>query len=801
MGQTVSVRDPLFDARRVWAAVHVAAIALLMLALLALLSTGTLAEDEAWGTLEMADVPMGTPVDVVGDIATFRVYVHWGNMIADDPVLLIIEPLHEGWTYQVEEGSPTGSGFLVSEEGLLEVTVKVPEGTETGIHYIEPRLDHSTEARTLASLPVYLNVPTYSMVPIMRSYPAPPAIPGQRLRWNMAVETSVPIDRLGKLELVIAPRGWQVHILWRSALIIEGVSEPVSFSVTVGEDALPGDYAVMFSVSTSDPRVMDHRTMVTLTVESVMGFAPGDGDLHLVAALGEVTAGLITVVNEGNVPTTILGAVPTSYDDLPHGWDMVTPDLPLTIPPFTKATFNAGVRLPDDPVWSPSGGHHIPLRLLTDRGVVDLGHGLQVFVPEVRTMGIEVQGTWHLTGTTNSEMSMRLLVRDAGNLMLDRAVWLTFEGGPAITYIEVSEPSFTMLSGTIVPLVLTVRVDPQAAPGEHWVHLRAYDSSGLLTEVGVSIHVEQPHLSLVGDLEVNAVQDDGHYAGGEAGLYVVTGHVENGGDEDLAFVKVDVYDTSSGTPTHLGYVPIYDLPAGARRAFRFTLDRAVPGQNVVLAHVTGPGSGTGDPSTNSLESRFEAEAMAPVPEGQYVFLVFAVAIGAMAGLVAILGTEAGRFALMAFVLIPLYTRLKPAQVTDHFIRGQILGYVKANPGETYTHIRKALKLSNGTFVYHARILESQDHIRSVKDGANRRFYPAEMRIPTEVKDVELNQVQRMIYTIVMEYPGISQTRISKIVKLAPSTVNYHVNIMTKVGVIERKRSGRLSLCFVSEDTD
>ncbi|MCJ2540953.1 MAG: hypothetical protein LN414_06780, partial [Candidatus Thermoplasmatota archaeon] len=321
MGQTVSVSDPLIGSERAWAAVHVAAIALLVLAFLALLSTGTLAEDEAWGTLEMADVPMGTPVDVLGDIATFRVYAHWGNMIADDPVLLAIEPMPEGWTYQVEEGSPTGSGFLVKEEGLLKVMVKVPEGTEAGIHYIEPRLDHSTEARTFASLPVYLNVPTFSMVPTMRSYPEPPVIPGQRLRWNMAVETDVPIDRLAKLELVIAPKGWGVHTLWRSALIIDGVSEPVGFSLTVGDDALPGDYAVIFSVSSSDPRVMDHRATVTLTVESVVGFAPAIGDLHLFAANGEETTGQITVINEGNVPTTILSAIPMSYDDLPSGWD------------------------------------------------------------------------------------------------------------------------------------------------------------------------------------------------------------------------------------------------------------------------------------------------------------------------------------------------------------------------------------------------------------------------------------------------------------------------------------------------
>ena len=189
------------------------------------------------------------------------------------------------------------------------------------------------------------------------------------------------------------------------------------------------------------------------------------------------------------------------------------------------------------------------------------------------------------------------------------------------------------------------------------------------------------------------------------------------------------------------------------------------------------------------------------PVGLPFTFVLGIAVGALAGVLAIIGTEAGRFALLIFILVPLYTRLKPDQVKDQFTRGQILGYVKANPGETYSSIRKALRLSNGQFVYHARILETQGLIKSVKDGANRRFYPEGMRIPREVKDVKLNQVQRIIYTIILEYPGISQSRISKMVKLAPSTVNYHVNIMTKVGVVERRRSGRLSLCFAADEIE
>jgi predicted transcriptional regulator len=772
----------------------------LALALMAVLSTGAMAEEEAWATLDMADVPVGTPLDVVGDTITFRVFAHWGGPIEEGPALLVIEPLPEGWGYHVEGGIATESGFLVYEEGTLEVTVWVGEGSDPGTHYIEPRLDHPTEGRTLTSIPVFLRVPSYYMVPMMESSPGPSVLPGDRLRWSISVDVGIPVDRLVTVEVVYAPKDWDIHTPWRSTLVRGGLSENMSFSMTVSRDTLPGEYVIMFGVRTSDPRVVDFLAVETLTVERVESFTTDNGEVHLIASVGQRALDDVTVVNQGNVPMTVVGVVPASFEHLHPGWDLVTEGLPMVVAPSASATFSVGIDLPDEPVRVPSGGHAIPLRLMTDRGTVELGMGIQVFVPETRTLDVEVMGTWFFNDTATTEMALDLLVRDLGNVQLDRAVWLTFEGGPAITYIQLSHPALTMHSGAIAPVRLTVRVDPRAPPGDHWVHLSARDGSGLLAEVGVTINVPEPQLSLVGDLEVTAVQDEGHYTPGEAGLYMVTGHVINEGSEHLDFAKVDVYDTSSGIRVHLGYVPIEDLPVGGTRTFRFTLDQASPGDNAVLAHVSVPGT-PGDPVRDSVESRFEAEATTSAPAGQPVFFAFAVALGTMAGLIAILATEAGRFALLAFILIPLYTRLKPEQVTDHFIRGQILGYVKANPGETYTHIKKALKLSNGTFVYHARILESQGHLRSVKDGANRRFYPAEMRIPTEVKDVELNQVQRMIYTIVMEYPGISQTKIAKMVKLAPSTVNYHVNIMTKVGVIERKRSGRLSLCFATEDTE
>jgi predicted transcriptional regulator/uncharacterized membrane protein len=775
------------------------ALALLLLTLLA--TSGSAQEDEeAWGTLEMADVPMGTHLPVVGDTVTFRLYAHWGGAIQEEATLLVIDPLPEGWSYQVKDAVPTDSGFPLEEEGIVQVTVDVGDSAEPGVHYIEPRLDNLVEGHSLASVPVLLDVDEYYMVPVIDSAPPSSVVPGQRLRWTVGVEADAPVDKLVRLEIVFAPHGWDTSSTWRSAFVREGLADPVTFTITVDGTALPGEYSVIFGIGTSDPRVVPYTVVETLTVERVTSLVASDDHLHLTTTPGASAFGDLTVVNGGNVPLTVLGLVPDTYDDLPTGWRLVSPDLPKTLGPSSEATVTVGVELPTDPIASPSGGHTVPFQLLTDHGVVDLDATMEVFVPEARATWFTTRGTWSRDPDDANNMSMRVLVEDGGNVVQERAVWLSVDAGPEFTYVQVSEPVLMMSSGSVGVVDLTVRVDPEARPGEHFIELRAHDGSGLLSTITIPVQVAQPRLMLVGDLEVRAVQDEGHYAGREASIYVVTGTVENAGDRDLAFAKVEVYDISSGEPEDLGYVPIYDLPVGATRAFRFTLDRAQPGENTVLAHPSVPGA-NGDPFKDSMQSRFEAQAVSPAPEGRPFLLLLAVAVGSMAGLVAILTTEAGRFALMAFIVIPLYTRLKPEQVTDHFVRGQILGYVKANPGETYTHIRKALGLSNGTFVYHSRILESQGHIRSVKDGANRRFYPAGMRIPTEVKDVELNQVQRLIYTIVMEYPGISQARIAKLVKLAPSTVNYHVNIMTKVGVIERRRSGRLSLCFATDETE
>jgi len=170
---------------------------------------------------------------------------------------------------------------------------------------------------------------------------------------------------------------------------------------------------------------------------------------------------------------------------------------------------------------------------------------------------------------------------------------------------------------------------------------------------------------------------------------------------------------------------------------------------------------------------------------------------ALAG-AAVSWSEAGRFKLMWLFWVPLYTKLKRHSILDHFIRGQVYGYIKANPGEHYNAIKKALSLKNGTLVYHLQTLEREEYIKSVSDGRYKRFYPAGMKVPEEPL-VRLNKIQEIILRLIGDRPAISQKEIAEEIGLSGATINYHINVMLKAAVIKLEKIGRTTHCYAIDE--
>lgn len=177
----------------------------------------------------------------------------------------------------------------------------------------------------------------------------------------------------------------------------------------------------------------------------------------------------------------------------------------------------------------------------------------------------------------------------------------------------------------------------------------------------------------------------------------------------------------------------------------------------------------------------------PYVAGAVVTVISTVAIAALI-------SENIKLALF-MLIVPLYTKIRREKVLDHFVRGQIYGYILANPGEHYNAIKLALGLTNGSLAHHLRTLEREEFVKSRKFGLYRRFYPKHMRIP-EDGDFRMNNVQKSIVDVIDENPGISQKEIAMVINITPPTVNYHIGILANTKMIRVVREGRRTNCFV-----
>jgi predicted transcriptional regulator len=171
-------------------------------------------------------------------------------------------------------------------------------------------------------------------------------------------------------------------------------------------------------------------------------------------------------------------------------------------------------------------------------------------------------------------------------------------------------------------------------------------------------------------------------------------------------------------------------------------------------------------------------------------------VGTGIGLATFFGaTEIGYLALLSLFL-PLYVRLKKKDVLSHFTRGQIFGFIQANPGTHYNAIIQHLGLNNGVGAYHLQVLEREGYIKSLRDGIYKRFYPTGVKVPE--KRLHLSRLQRDILIEIQKHPGVTQKQISKLLDESKQVVNYHVKILENAGLIRLERIGRETACFAGK---
>jgi predicted transcriptional regulator len=268
--------------------------------------------------------------------------------------------------------------------------------------------------------------------------------------------------------------------------------------------------------------------------------------------------------------------------------------------------------------------------------------------------------------------------------------------------------------------------------------------------------------------------------------------VEGTGNEQIGQKEVRVpaqgYDTAFVTwnPDREGFVTFTALVTGV------TPEETERGNNIASKNLT--------VVPRPVPPEPEPDRRAPVVIGTTATIAV---IGA-----AIAGYEPWKYRFFAF-LIPLYTKLNHENRMDNENRSKILGFIigmdeakrntYAQPGVSYSTIKKKLSFSNGALAYHLSVLEREGDIRSEKVGKYRLYFPKKTPKPQTMFLERLTDLQERLVLELRKHSEISQKRLVKTMKESQQVISYNLNRLEQKGIVDLKKRGNRSYCRLNPE--
>jgi predicted transcriptional regulator len=128
-------------------------------------------------------------------------------------------------------------------------------------------------------------------------------------------------------------------------------------------------------------------------------------------------------------------------------------------------------------------------------------------------------------------------------------------------------------------------------------------------------------------------------------------------------------------------------------------------------------------------------------------------------------------------------------------RKRIYEQIKRSPGIHFRELERRLKVVVGNLQYHLQYLEKKNLIRASNDEDYVRYF---------VKDKSLNENERRILSFLrrsgcrhiliqlLNNPELNNKELAQAIGLSPSTISWNLNKLIEAGIIERKKTGRIS---------
>ncbi|MFX0066191.1 MAG: hypothetical protein ACFFC7_28855 [Candidatus Hermodarchaeota archaeon] len=144
--------------------------------------------------------------------------------------------------------------------------------------------------------------------------------------------------------------------------------------------------------------------------------------------------------------------------------------------------------------------------------------------------------------------------------------------------------------------------------------------------------------------------------------------------------------------------------------------------------------------------------------------------------------EPAKMAMLSLILMP-YSKIHKEGPLDHFVRGQLYAYIALNPGVTYSSIRDAFSLKNGTATYHLIILKSFGYIKSINDGKYKRFFP--IQFDEGKLGHKLTKFQNRILCAIRQLESAGPSEIARAVSATRQRSAYNLRKMLEFGLIAK----------------
>jgi len=157
---------------------------------------------------------------------------------------------------------------------------------------------------------------------------------------------------------------------------------------------------------------------------------------------------------------------------------------------------------------------------------------------------------------------------------------------------------------------------------------------------------------------------------------------------------------------------------------------------------------------------------------------------------------------MVFVLLLAmaalgYSKIRRERVLDHSTRQNIYDHIRENPGVHMRGIKNELELPMGVLNHHLYRLETEEMIKSRKDGQYKLYFPVGYRTES---GPHLSKTQKAILDAIERAPGKTPGDYAKATDKSLKTVYYHVETLERQGLISIRKEGKMKMCFPVKNT-